>query len=168
MLAKKTRLDKKMLDKNQFLENGEYMKTNKHRDRGLTLVEIMVVLVILGIVMGFLGSKIFGSGDKAKAKITGLKMQDLKAKIEEYRLQYNAVPNSLEDLARCNEQTGSACVPVISGDNKTIQETLSDGWGSTFEYKVGEGGRTYQILSFGADARAGGEGVNGDPSVTGP
>lgn len=131
-------------------------------ERGLTLVEILVVLIILGIVVTFLGSKIFGAGDRAKADLSVIMMKSLQGQIEQYRLRYNALPASLEDLARCNEHTGPGCIPLVKEDE------LADAWGNKFSFSLDNGGRTYRIKTFGADGRDGGDAVNYDAFVTGP
>lgn len=132
------------------------------RERGMTLVEIIVVLIILGIVMAFVGGKVFGAGDKAKADLTKIKMKDVKMSIEQFRLRYNGLPASLDDLMRCSERTGPDCVPITGEDN------LLDSWNNKFTYSLENGGRSYRIKSFGADGVDGGEGVNYDVSETGP
>ncbi len=129
---------------------------------GLTLVEIMIVLVILAIVMAFLGRKLIGAGDKAKANITNLQMKELQNDIEQFRLAYNSLPDSLQDLAHCTQKTGQGCVPI------TKEDSLKDAWGNPFSYAIQDNGRRYQIKSLGADGRDGGEEINYDISVTGP
>ena len=131
-------------------------------EQGLTIIEILVVLIILGLVMGLLADRIFGAGDKAKVSITKLKLEEIKSQIEQYRLQYNALPRALEDLARCNEVTGQGCVPIAN------EEGLKDAWGNPLFYRLEGGGRAYKIASLGADAREGGEGVDYDVFVLGP
>lgn len=140
------------------------MKRAYGAERGLTLIEIMVVLVILGIVMTFLGSKIFGAGDKAKARITKLKMQEIAQAIEQYRMEYNSIPQSLQDLTQCNQVTGPDCVPVYKQEG----DDLNDAWGNSFEYRTQNNGRAYRISSFGADGRSGGDGVDYDAFHEGP
>ena len=130
--------------------------------RGLTLIEILTVLIILGLVMTFLAGKIFGAGDQAKANLTKIMLKDVQSNIEQFRLQYNSLPSSLEDLTRCSEKTGPGCIPMAR------LEQLKDSWGNQFAYALENGGRAYRIKSFGADGRDGGEGVNYDITVSGP
>ncbi len=127
---------------------------------GLTLVEIMVVLVILGVVMATVGSKIFGAGDKAKSQLTKLKLEQLKSDIEQYQLRYNSLPSNLDDLSRCTENTGPGCLPISN------QDSIVDAWAQPFIYSVS--GRAYEIRSLGADGRDGGEAANYDISIKGP
>jgi len=131
-------------------------------EKGLTLVEILVVLIILGIVISFLGSRILGAGDQAKADLTKIMLKDLQSTIEQFRLRYNALPSALEDLTRCTEKTGPGCVPMAKED------MLNDAWGNKLAYGLENGGRSYKIKSFGADGKDGGDGVNYDASVSGP
>ncbi|RIL03897.1 MAG: hypothetical protein DCC75_12795 [Proteobacteria bacterium] len=129
---------------------------------GLTLVEIMVVLIILGIVMAWLGSKMIGAGDKAKAEITKTKIKEIGTMIEQFQLRYNTIPGSLDELVRCSERTGPDCVPI------TNEESLKDAWGNRFQYSLESSGRTYKVKSHGADGKDGGEGVDYDFFGTGP
>ncbi|MCB0354383.1 MAG: type II secretion system protein GspG [Bdellovibrionales bacterium] len=143
------------------------MKTLSPRSElGLTLVEIMVVLVILGLLGTFLFGQIFGAGEQAKARMNNLKMEQLAGKLDEYRLMYNSLPNSLDDLTGCNEQTGPGCIPLL--DRAKGQEMLNDAWGNPFKYTKGGNGRTYAITSLGADGQPGGEGLNFDFKKEGP
>ena len=77
------------------------MSERKKQQSGLTLVEIIVVLVILSILIGFLTSSLFSQGEKAKAQINGLKMQKVKNAIGQYQLMYNQLPPDLNSLASC-------------------------------------------------------------------
>lgn len=131
-------------------------------ERGLTLVEIVVVLIILGLVMTFLGGKVLGAGDKAKADITRLKIKDIASSIEQYQLRYNSLPQALVGLTQCTAETGADCVPVAKEDS------LKDAWGNDFVYTLQNDGRTYMVKSFGADGKEGGSGVDFDIFGTGP
>lgn len=131
-------------------------------EQGLTLIEILVVLIILGIVMTFLAGKILGAGDQAKADLTKIMMKDIQGKIEQFRLRYNAVPASLDGLLCRGVSAEGGCIPVAT------EEGLNDAWGNRFVYQLDGGGRAYKIKTFGADGRDGGDGVNFDFSVSGP
>lgn len=131
-------------------------------ERGLTLVEIVVVLIILGLVMTFVGGKVLGAGDKAKADLTRLKMKEVAASIEQFQLRYNGLPQSLGSLTQCTAETGEGCVPI------TKEDSLKDAWGNPFSYTLENNGRSYRLKTLGADGKDGGDGVNFDASDTGP
>ncbi len=134
-------------------------KTFKNQ-HGLTLIEIIIVLVILSLLFTFLTGGLFSQGEKAKSKLTNMKITALKGKISEYQLEYNAIPNSINDLTGCNDKTGSNCVPIAEEDDVT------DAWGTKFIFQGS--GNSYTIKSLGADRKAGGSGVDGDIEVKGP
>lgn len=139
-----------------------FCRAKSAQQRGLTLVEIMVVLIILGLIMAWLGGRLFTAGDRAKRIMTQNKIKDLSFSIAQFQLQYNALPQSIDELIRCTERTGSACVPITNEDG------IKDGWGNRFVYNLEEGGRRYRLKSYGADGKEGGEGVDSDPFGTGP
>lgn len=132
-------------------------------DAGLTLIEIVVVLLILGIVIAWVGGKIVGGGEKAKRGITEGKIKEMGMLIAEFQLRYNTLPNSLDEMVRCTERLGPNCIPVVTDPN-----SLKDAWGNEFAYTLEEGGRRYRLKSYGADGKEGGEGLDSDPFGTGP
>ncbi len=138
-------------------------------ERAFTLVEIMVVIVILGLLMTFVMGRVFGAGDQAKAKMTKLKMQSLKQKVNEFKLMYNTLPNSLDDLSGCTEVTGPGCIPLLEAEQGSdVPDALLDAWGEQFQYQKKGNNRSYALTSLGADGAVGGEGVNYDFSIDGP
>ncbi len=134
---------------------------NFKNQRGLTLVEIIVVLVILSILIAFLTGGLFSQGEKAKAKINELHIQKAKSAIGQYQLMYNQLPPDLRSLSACPDGQ-TACVPVAD------EGTLKDAWGTSFAYSLENGGRSYALKSLGSDRKDGGTGVEGDVVVTGP
>jgi general secretion pathway protein G len=131
----------------------------RHAQAGLTLVEIIVVLVILSILIAFLTGGLFSQGERAKAQINSLKMQKAKAAIGQYQLMYNQLPPDMKSLVSC-PNTGGACVPI------TDEDTITDAWGTPFQYS--NDGRSFTLKSLGADRKDGGSGAEGDFTITGP
>ena len=140
----------------------ELIKRLTRSHRGLTLVEIIVVLIILAILMTFLGGRILGAGDRAKKQITELKMKSIQSYIEQYQLRYNKLPGALESLVRCTNETGQDCIPLTSEDS------LKDGWGRDFSYQVDQSGNSYKVQSLGGDGKPGGTEFDFDMTLTGP
>ncbi|HMO02768.1 MAG TPA: type II secretion system protein GspG [Oligoflexia bacterium] len=131
------------------------------RSGGLTLIEIIVVLVILSILIAFLTSSLFSTAEGAKAKLTQIKMEKLKGAINNYRFMNNALPPNLEALVTCPPNATGPCVQSAQIDD------LKDAWGTPMIYTI-EGGRNFRIKSLGADGREGGSGTDADFSITGP
>ncbi len=130
-------------------------------ERGLTLVEIIVVLIILSILMAFLGGRIFGKLGSGKRDINKLKMQELKYSISEYQLRYNSLPSSLDSLVSGGEG-------IVGFQKVANPDQLKDAWGNSFFYQLENNGRSYKITSLGADGVEGGTDADFDDSLTGP
>ena len=116
-------------------------------ERGLTLIEIMVVLLLIGAVFAFVGGRVFKAGDKAKAELTRAKLASLKEPIYMYQMRNNQLP---QDLRAADA------------------EDTKDSWGREVVYRALDGGRSYELKSLGADGRDGGSGADADIIVTGP
>lgn len=132
------------------------------RERGFTLMEIMIVLTILVLIFTWFGGGLFAKGEKAKASLNKIRMKEIRNSIEQFQLNYNTLPSSLDDLVRCTDRTGPGCVPI------TDKDKLSDAWGNPFQYSLESGGRSFKIKSLGADGIEGGEGTNYDAFEVGP
>lgn len=130
------------------------------RQRGFTLVEIIVVLVIISIVMGFLISGIWSKSEGAKAQVSEMKLEKLKSSINQYQLMKNRLPSNLSELVNCSG-TG-ACIPLAE------EEDLKDAWATPIIYSPDGSGRGYVLKSLGADRKDGGSGTDGDISKKGP
>jgi general secretion pathway protein G len=132
-----------------------------HKSLGLTLVEILIVLVIIGLVGGWLASKTFKAGDRAKYLMTEAQIKQVGQYIEQFQLRNNALPQSLAELS-CQGGNIPNCIPLAKSDE------LKDAWKNDFQYSVADGGRSYKILSFGSDGKDGGSEYDGDLFGTGP
>jgi len=117
--------------------------------RGLTLVEIIVVLVILAVLMSWLGGKLFSMGASAKADLTRLKMNGLKQNVYLYQMRNNSLPSDLK-------ATGAS-------ENET-----DDAWGNAIQFRTADGGRGYELKSQGGDGKDGGSGSDEDITLKGP
>lgn len=135
------------------------MKTKFNNQKGLTLIEIIIVLVILSMLFSFLTGGLFSQGEKAKVKMNNMKMIALKSKVAEYQLEYNSLPSSINDLTGC-PGSNSGCVPIAE------KTEVLDAWDTPFVFT--SSGNSYTIKSLGADRKPGGTGVNGDAEITGP
>ena len=134
-----------------------------HSESGLTLVEIIVVLLILSVLVGMLTKGLFSQGERAKAELNNLQMQRVQSYINQYQLRYNRLPSSLASLYSCDDVTGSACIPIVDKE-----QDLYDAWGTPLKYRVEGDGRSYSLTSVGADRREGGSGVGTDMTIVGP
>jgi general secretion pathway protein G len=131
-------------------------KIHKNWQRGFTLVELLLVLVILALIAGLVLPGIIGKAESAKAKAASSQISRISMSVESFYLDTGNTPSSLEELV--NEPSG-----VAGWNGPYIKNSiLKDPWGQDYKYSVpGEHG-DFDILSFGADRQQGGEGKNAD------
>jgi general secretion pathway protein G len=132
-----------------------YKKQNSNQ-RGFTLVELLLVLVILALIAGLVLPGIIGKAESAKAKASSSQISRISMSVESFYLDTGNTPSSLEELV--NQPSG-----VTGWNGPYIKNSLlNDPWGQPYKYKVpGEHG-DFDIVSFGADRQQGGEGNNAD------
>ncbi|HEY5307283.1 MAG TPA: type II secretion system protein GspG, partial [Casimicrobiaceae bacterium] len=71
---------------------------NSPRERGMTLIEILVVLVLIGVVMGIVGSKFIGQGEKAKADAAKIEINQIGNTLDLFKLEVGRYPTTSEGL----------------------------------------------------------------------
>ena len=127
--------------------------------RGMTLVELLAVIVLIGLIMAVVAKGVLGKSDIAKARLNEARMEKLKSELGLYHLEYNHYPDSLDGLVHAGSDVanaGKAFMPYAE------DEELSDVWGNKYLYKSENDGRSYTLSTLGADGVAGGEGANSD------
>lgn len=130
------------------------------RGRGMTLVEVLAVVVILGLVAGTLLVGFSGSFGKAKHELAKSAIGQVAGRIELYRIEHSAWPTNEEGLAILSD--GHA-TPGASYYLKPDQ--LIDPWDRPFLYITpGPDGHPYEVITYGADGAPGGEDENADVS----
>ena len=133
-----------------------YRKTHNGGQRGFTLVELLLVLVILALIAGLVLPGIIGKAESAKAKAASAQISRISMSVESFYLDTGNTPSSLDELV--NEPSG------LTGWNGPYikNSLLKDPWGQDYKYGVpGEHG-DFDIWSFGADRQQGGEDNNAD------
>ncbi|MCB1810959.1 MAG: type II secretion system major pseudopilin GspG [Candidatus Competibacteraceae bacterium] len=127
---------------------------------GFTLIELLVVLVILGLLGGLIGPKLFGNVDKAKADTSKAQIENLGAALDMFRLENGRYPTSSEGLNALVSNPGG--LDRWNGPYLKKSVLPKDGWDQEFVYRSpGEHGG-YDLLSYGADQSPGGEGYDAD------
>ncbi len=124
--------------------------------RGFSLIEIILVVVLIGGIVAFAATRILGGGDRARVRLAEAQVQTLAEKVEQFRMDTGSLPASLEQLV---VQPGDA-VGWLGPYAK--ESELRDPWSTPFEYRAPGDGRPFDIVSLGADRSAGGTSVDAD------
>jgi len=132
------------------------------RARGMTLIEILVVLVLIGIVLGIVGGNFIGKGEKAKADAAKIEISQIAQTLDLYKLEVGRYPTTQEGLQAL--LTAPSGVTNWNGPYWKKQSLPKDPWGNEYKYVSPAANAPYEITSLGADGKEGGEGPNKDLS----
>jgi general secretion pathway protein G len=132
------------------------------RQRGFTLIEIMVVVVIIGLMAAVITPMVMGNVDKAQISKAQQDIRALEQSLQMYRLDNNSYPTT--------EQGLQALVTKPADPNLTnypekgyLQRLGKDPWGQPYHFEnPGTHGRDYDLYTLGADKQPGGEKTNAD------
>jgi general secretion pathway protein G len=131
---------------------------NVQRQSGMSLLEMIIVLVLIGGVLTLVGSRVLGGADRGKANLAKSQVQTLAGKVENYQLDTGRLPSKLEDLVA---QPGNGAGWL--GPYAKAAE-LNDPWGNPIQYRMPGESQPFELVSLGRDGQAGGESYDADLS----
>lgn len=133
------------------------------KQRGFTLIEVMVVVVILGILAAVVVPRVMDRPDQARITKVQNDVRALESALNLYRLDNFNYPTTEQGLFALAQIPTSGDVPRNYRSGGYIDRLQKDPWGNEYQYlRPGRDGREYDLYSLGADGRPGGEGSNTD------
>ncbi|WP_370399925.1 type II secretion system major pseudopilin GspG [Sulfitobacter sp. JB4-11] len=132
----------------------------RHRESGVTLIEMMVVLVMISIVAALIVPNVIGRPDEARATVASTDMRSIANALQIYRLDNGSYPTSAQGLSALAERPVSPPIPRTWPDGGYLSEVPVDPWGTPYVYTAS--GSQFALMSLGADAAPGGDGANAD------
>ena len=128
--------------------------------RGFSLVELLVVIIILGLLAGLVGPRLFGRVGQSKQAAARAQIELFSAALDQYRLDVGAYPPSGSGLEALVKNSSAA---NWNGPYLKKNAVPMDPWGKPYQYKCCPGDHgDYDIWSLGADGAPGGDGENAD------
>ena len=145
------------------------MKNPLNRQHGFTLIEMLVVLVIIGMLAGLVGPKLFGRVDSSKVKTAEVQVRMFKGSLETYRLDVGRFPTQAEGLLALNQAPAEERARAHWRGPYLDQDVPLDPWGNPYQYSIpGANGQPFALYSLGGDNQRGGEGTNADVGMLPP
>ena len=132
---------------------------NKKSEKGFSLIELLIVMVIIGMLASLVGPKMFSKVGKSKQKSAKAQISMLETSLDMYRLDMGKYPTT---------DQGLAALRVKPDDNENWdgpylpKEVPMDPWGNPYQYESPSEHGDFQIISNGADGTEGGEGEDQD------
>lgn len=135
----------------------------RFRPAGITFIELLVVLIILAMIAGIVGTQMLGEAEKAKVQTTRIQIRNLQEALNFYRLHNNGYPTTEQGLQALLTKPDVGRVPENwQGPYLDSGSLPEDAWRASFLYV--SDGREFTIISLGADGQEGGSDLDADIS----
>ena len=132
-------------------------RKRRRSEAGFTLIELMVVIVIIGLLVGLVGPRIMIAVDKARVETAKTQISSFRTALQMYKLEFGSYPSTAEGLQA-----------LISNDKRNFLEQDGlpiDPWKNAYDYTApGDQGHDFEILSYGEDGAPGGSDFAADIS----
>lgn len=132
--------------------------------KGFTLIELLVVILILGLLAGIVGPRLFGHTDEAKQTKARVQIENLSSAVKMYKLDNGMFPTTEQGLEALVVMPQSGAIPKKwkKGGYLAKKQIPKDPWGNEYIYLSPGNHDDFDITSLGADGVQGGEDVNKD------
>ena len=131
------------------------------KDRGFTLLELLVVVAIIGLLAAYVGPKYFGQVGKSEQALAKAQIESFHRALASYRLDVGSFPSTEEGLNALMANPSAAAKWAGPYLTKAVPP---DPWGKPYIYRVPGAKGDYDLLSYGKDGQPGGSGDAADVS----
>lgn len=131
-------------------------------EQGMSLIEILIALTLLALAGTFVGGRVFENLQEGKVQTAKIQMKSLSDRLKEFRRDCNTYPTSDQGFDALIEKPtgGRECKRYAPGGYIEGGKIPLDPWDNEYIYE--SDGKTFTIISLGADNAEGGEGVDAD------
>ncbi len=134
------------------------MRRRLRDQHGFTLIELLVVIIVLGLLVGLVGPRLFGRVGQSKVAAAKAQIEFLGAGLDQYRLDIGSYPNTSQGLDALQKNPG-----VQNWNGPYLKKAVpKDPWANPYKYRAPGQHGEYDLWSEGADGAPGGEGENAD------
>jgi general secretion pathway protein G len=151
-----------MSNRERSARNQAVRRGARCRDSGVTLIEMMVVLVIIAVVAALIVPNVIGRPDEARVTVARTDVGTIAASLEMYRLDNRVYPATAQGLEALVTRPSSPPAAPNWASGGYLPQVPVDPWGNPYVYRAPGADGPYELLSLGADGKPGGEGVDAD------
>lgn len=132
-------------------------------NRGFTLIEIMVVVVILGILAAVVVPRFLSRPDEARVTKAKVDMKSIEEALGLFKLDHGFYPSTDQGLKALVEKPQTGRIPDRYPEEGYLKKVPLDPWNNPYVYlSPGVHSRNFDLISYGADGQPGGEGFDAD------
>ncbi len=129
------------------------------RTRGFTLLELLVVIVIIGLLAGYVAPRYFSQVGRSEVQVARAQIDSLEKALDQYRLDMRRYPSVEEGLDALVARPAAASTWNGPYLKKAVP---ADPWGRPYVYRAPGQKGDFELVSFGRDGRPGGSGEDAD------
>jgi general secretion pathway protein G len=154
----------------QFHDEPEHRRHRPISDpeAGLTLIEMLVVLVIIGVIAGMIVMNVANRPDEARVTTAKTDMRTISAALKMYRLDNGDYPTTEQGLAALSTRPATAPEPRNWSPDGYLERAPLDPWQRPYVYRYPGSSGGFDLMSLGRDGKPGGEGLDADLDAKAP
>ena len=131
----------------------------KLRTAGFTLLELLVVIVIIGLLAGYVAPRYFSQVGKSEIQVAKAQIESIDKALDQFRLDVRRYPSAEEGLEALTAKPASAA----NWSGPYLKKAVPvDPWGHAYVYRVPGQKGEFDLFSYGRDGKAGGSGEDAD------
>jgi general secretion pathway protein G len=135
---------------------------NRLNQRGFTLIEIMVVVVILGILAGIVVPRLLERPEEARRTKAAVQIRSFEEALGLFKLDNGFYPTTEQGLQALVEKPATGRIPSRYREGGYMKKVPADPWGQPYLYLSPGSHGDFDLFSYGPDGESGGEGDNAD------
>ena len=130
--------------------------------RGFTLLELLVVIVIVGLLAGYVAPKYFSQVGKSEVQVARAQVESLEKALDQFRLDMRRYPTAEEGLDALVSKPTNATTWSGPYLKKAVP---TDPWGHAYVYRTPGAKGEFDLFSYGRDGKPGGSGEDADIGI---